>query len=119
MNILDLVPNYLLCGELKLLYRSGRLQDFFTLLEPDHMALTKIEKMFVRWAIRKYYRGVERELLKQDMLKCAITGERSDSQKEFRPYIPPFPPPSIRADTEKVGLALQNPGGKKTSSKVV
>ena len=118
MNILDLIPNRLLCGELKLLYKSGRLQDFFSferMIDPNHMALTKIEKMFVRWAMRKYYRNTERELLKQQMLKHAITGgHRFESTVKI-----PQTFTSVWTDPGKVGLALQDPGGKEISGKVV
>lgn len=124
MKLYKLIPNKFFCGELKLLFESGRLTDFFSVERfthpPNDMALTKIEKMFVRWALRKYYRNTERDILKQQMLKYAITGE-----KEYAPFDDPFKPksptipPSIRVDPTKVGVALQDPGRKEAGSKMV
>lgn len=123
MKLYNLIPNKFFCGELKLLFESGRLTDFFSVerftSDPNSMALTKIEKMFVRWAIRKYYRKSERDLLKQQMLKYAITGEMGYDSSNVKTFYSPAIPPSIRADPTEVGVALQDTGGKKNSGKVV
>lgn len=126
MKLYKLIPNKFFCGELKLLFESGRLTDFFSVERvthpPNDMALTKIEKMFVRWALRKYYQKTERDILKQQMLKYAITGEKEyapfDERIPFKPKGPTIPP-SIRVDPTKVGVALQDPGRKEASSKMV
>lgn len=121
MKLYKLLPNKFFCGELKLLFESGRLTDFFSVeratYPPNDMALTKIEKMFVRWAVRKYYRSTERDILKQQMLKYAITGEigHGPNTGKYNPAIPP----SIRIDPAEVGVALQDPGRKEAGSGMV
>lgn len=84
IDLLTLVPNPLICREVKLLHRSNRLVEFFAwdgALTREHrtMALTKFERMFVSWAIRHHHKTVERERLKQEMIEYAITG-RTNSQ---------------------------------------
>lgn len=120
MKLYKLLPNKFFCGELKLLFESGRLTDFFSveraIYPPNDMALTKIEKMFVRWAVRKHYRSTERDILKQQMLKYAITGEiHGPNTGKYNPAIPP----SIRIDPTEVGVALQDPGRKEAGSGMV
>lgn len=80
IDLLTLVPNPLICREVKLLYRSNRLIEFFawngapTYREHRTMALTKFERMFVSWAIKHHHKTIERERLKQEMIEYAITG---------------------------------------------
>lgn len=38
------------------------------------MALTKFERMFVSWAVKKYWRTNKRDRMKQEMIEYAITG---------------------------------------------
>lgn len=123
MKLYKLLPNKFFCGELKLLFESGRLTDFFSVerftSDPNSMALTKIEKMFVRWAVRKHYRSTERDILKQQMLKYAITGESEYDSPNTKAYYGPAIPPSIRAYPTEVGVALQDPGRKEAGSGMV
>jgi hypothetical protein len=53
-KLLDLLPDRVFCREIKLLYKSGRLVDGFYGKDLDLMALTRFEKMFVSWAMRKW-----------------------------------------------------------------
>lgn len=92
IDLLTLVPNPFICREVKLLYRSNRLIEFFawngapTYREHRTMALTKFERMFVSWAIKHHHRTTERERLKQEMIEYAITGrinnQRTEDSKE-------------------------------------
>jgi len=79
-DLLNLIPNPLVCRELKLLYRSNRLVEYFAFDihtyndKVNSMALTKFERMFVSWAVKKYWRTSKRDRMKQEMIEYAITG---------------------------------------------
>jgi hypothetical protein len=117
-KIIDYLPDGVFCREIKLLYKSGRLVDGFYGKDLDFMALTRFEKMFVSWAIRKWREENRREELKQWATKLAITGK--DDHAESKVAIPfthntiPFtgkqmqPPPSIRLSLAEMELAMED-----------
>jgi hypothetical protein len=126
------LPDGVLCRELKLLYVSGRLFEVLEGRDLDKMPLTKIEKMFLRWAIKQWKKSEEaklysqkREAMKLWATKVAITGENCE-----KPYVPhlthptfsipdsSYIPPSIRANVGEVGVAVQNTRGTKDCSEV-
>lgn len=117
------LPDSLFCGELRVLYESGRLPEFFIRRrvlstngsDISKMALTKLESKFVSWAIREYYQDVERTRLKEAMLKHAITGNSEAPPLEKFPtaYAPLGPYDG------QMGLALQDAGRKKASPEVL
>lgn len=133
-TIFKMLPDGVLCRELKLLYVSGRLFEALEGRDLDKMPLTKIEKMFLRWAIKQWKKSEEEKLyaekrteLKHWATKYAITGQDPDPQ---HPYLPrttgptfsipdqSYIPPSIRADVGEVGVAVSNAAGKTTYSEV-
>lgn len=88
MYLLRLVPNRIICRELKLLYKSNRLVEFFESNIYTHsgkknsMALNKFERMFVSWAVKQHHKTTERERLKQEMIEYAITGTTNSERRE-------------------------------------
>jgi hypothetical protein len=126
------LPDGVLCRELKLLYVSGRLFEVLEGRDINKMPLTKIEKMFLKWAMRQWKKSEElkqytqnREAMKLWATKVAITGE--DREKPYIPTLthPTFSipdssyiPPSIRANLGEVGVAVSNTTGKTTHSEV-
>lgn len=96
------------------------------------MPLTKIEKMFLKWAMKQWKKSEQvkqyvqdREAMKLWATKVAITGE--DHEKPYVPHLthPTFSipdssyiPPSIRADVGEVGVAVQNSTGARDRSEV-
>jgi len=137
-TIFKLLPDGVICRELKLLYVSGRLFEALEGRDLNKMALTKIEKMFLRWAIKQWKKSEEEKLyaekrteLKHWATKYAITGEDPDwvvaraKEAWLRAPNPTFSipdqsyiPPSIRANLGEVGMAVSNTTGKTTHSEV-
>ena len=82
--MLEPIFKLVICKELFLLYECGYLVDYFgnedgTLKgDLDRMALTKVEKMFVSWGLKrwkqKHYKKFRKDL-KLDMLSYTITGD--------------------------------------------
>ena len=131
-TIFRILPDRVLCRELKLLYVSGRLFEVLESRNIELMPFTKVEKMFLRWAIKQWKKSEDnkkyvqnREAMKLWATKVAITGEDRE-----RPYIPnltnptftipdqSYIPPSIRANLGTVGVALQKFDGKISCSEV-
>lgn len=116
------LPDSLFCGELRVLYESGRLPEFFIRrhvahMEPHkrNMALTKLESKFISWAIREYYLGVERTQIKEAMLKHAITGSsESPPLEKFSTTYAPLGPYD-----GKMELGVQDAGRKEVSPEVL
>jgi len=85
------------------------------------MPLTKIEKMFLKWAMKQWKKSEQvkqyvqdREAMKLWATRVAITGEDNEREAVFPTY-PAFSipdssciPPSIRANVGEVGVAVQN-----------
>ena len=125
------LPDGVLCRELKLLYVSGRLFEALEGRDISKMPLTKIEKMFLRWAIKQWKKSEkakqyvqDREAMKLWATKVAITGEDYGVHPKF-PTSPTFSipdqsyiPPSIRANVGTVGVAVQNSTGAGVGSQV-
>jgi hypothetical protein len=126
------LPDGVLCRELKLLYVSGRLFEVLEGRDINKMPLTKIEKMFLKWAMKQWKKSEQskqyaqdREAMKLWATKVAITGE--DREKPYIPTLthPTFSipdssyiPASIRANVGTVGVAVQNTGRAQSSSEV-
>ena len=82
--MLEPIFKLVICKELFLLYECGYLVDYFgnevgTLRgDLDRMALTKVEKMFVSWGLKrwkqKHYKKFRKDL-KLDMLSYTIKGD--------------------------------------------
>jgi hypothetical protein len=133
-TIFKMLPDGVLCRELKLLYVSGRLFEALEGRDLDKMPLTKIEKMFLKWAIKQWVKSEKEKLyvegrkeLKHWATKYAITGQDPESQHPYFPRTPnptfsipdqSYIPPSIRADVGEVGVAVSNTTGKTTYSEV-
>ena len=82
--MLEPIFKLVICKELFLLYECGYLVDYFgnedgTLRgDLDRMALTKVEKKFVSWGLKrwkqKHYKKFRKDL-KLDMLSYTIKGD--------------------------------------------
>lgn len=127
-KVIDYLPDGVFCRELKLLYKSGRLVDGFIYKDFDEMALTRFERMFVSWAIRKWRKENKRQEMKAWATKLAITGkEDSDATEEiiFTHNTIPFtgkivkPPASIRLSLAEMELALEDARRKAKSGGVL
>jgi hypothetical protein len=131
-TIFKMLPDGVLCRELKLLYMSGRLFEALESRDINKMALTKIEKMFLKWAMKQWKKSEsakqyaqDREAMKLWATKLAITGADNEREAVFPTYptfsIPDssYIPPSIRANVGTVGVAVQNPTGAKSSSEIL
>lgn len=132
-SIFKILPDGVLCRELKLLYVSGRLFEALENRDIDKMPLTKIEKMFLKWAMNQWKKSEhakqfvqQRETMKLWATKLAITG--ADNEREvIYPTHPTFTipdssqyiPPSIRANLGEVGVAVQDPSRKKAHSEIL
>lgn len=110
-KLIDLLPDGVFCREIKLLYKSGRLVDGFYGKDLNLMALTRIEKMFVQWALRRWREENKRKELKEWATKLAITG-KDDNEETFRPTFNTIPytgkNSSIRLGLGEMELALEN-----------
>ena len=113
-KLIDLLPDGVFCREIKLLYKSGRLVDGFYGKDLNLMALTRIEKMFVQWALRRWREEHKRKELKEWATKLAITG-KDDNEETFRPTFNTIPytgkvqpPPSIRLGLAEMELAMED-----------
>jgi hypothetical protein len=122
-KLLDLLPNRVFCREIKLLYKSGRLVDGFYGKDLDLMALTRFEKMFVSWAMRKWREENKRQELKEWATKLAITGKDENAD----PFVPTFNTipytgkntnASLRLSLAEMELAMEDARRKAESSKV-
>jgi len=131
-TIFKILPDGVLCRELKLLYISGRLFEALESRDINKMPLTKIEKMFLKWAMKQWKKSEsakqyvqDREAMKLWATKLAITGADNEREAVFPAYptfsIPDssYIPPSIRANVGTVGVAVQNPTGAKSSSEIL
>ena len=115
-KVIDYLPDGVFCRELKLLYKSGRLVDGFLYKDFDAMALTRFERMFVKWAIRKWREENKRQEMKAWATKLAITGKEDSDAPTGIPFTHntiPFtgkvqPPPSIRLSLTEMELALED-----------
>ena len=113
-KVIDYLPDGVFCRELKLLYKSGRLVDGFIYKDFDEMALTRFERMFVSWAIRKWRDENRRQEMKAWATKLAITGKEENEQEiPFTHNTIPFtgkvqPPASIRLSIAEMELALED-----------
>lgn len=115
-KVIDYLPDGVFCRELKLLYKSGRLVDGFIYKDFNEMALTRFERMFVSWAIRKWREENKRQEMKAWATKLAITGKEDSDATEGIPFTHntiPFtgkvqPPPSIRLSLAEMELALED-----------
>ena len=115
-KVIDYLPDGVFCRELKLLYKSGRLVDGFIYKDFNEMALTRFERMFVSWAIRKWREENRRQEMKAWATKLAITGKEDSDATEgisFTHNTIPFtgkvqPPPSIRLSLAEMELALED-----------
>lgn len=108
-KLIDLLPDGVFCREIKLLYKSGRIVDGFYGKDLDRMALTRIEKMFVQWALRRWRDHNKRKELKEWATKLAITG-KDDSEDPFKPTYnqPKSENSSVRTTLGEMELALEN-----------
>tara|TARA_R100000995_G_scaffold83394_1_gene59186 strand:- start:15 stop:350 length:336 start_codon:yes stop_codon:yes gene_type:complete len=75
-----------ICKELYLLYESGHLEDYMLIAlaveneEIDKMALSKIEKIFVSWAMKRYKEFAYKESnkkLRESFVKHTISGGKT------------------------------------------
>lgn len=115
-KVIDYLPDGVFCRELKLLYKSGRLVDGFIYKDFNEMALTRFERMFVSWAIRKWREENRRQQMKAWATKLAITGKEESDAPTGIPFTHntiPFtgkvqPPPSIRLSLAEMELALED-----------
>lgn len=110
-KLIDLLPDGVFCREIKLLYKSGRLVDGFYGKDLNLMALTRIEKMFVQWALRRWREEHKRKELKVWATKLAITG-KDDNEETFRPTFNTIPytgrNSSIRLGLAEMELAMED-----------
>lgn len=110
-KLIDLLPDGVFCREIKLLYKSGRLVDGFYGKDLNLMALTRIEKMFVQWALRRWREEHKRKELKEWATKLAITG-KDDNEETFRPTFNTIPytgkNSSIRLGLAEMELAMED-----------
>jgi hypothetical protein len=110
-KLIDLLPDGVFCREIKLLYKSGRLVDGFYGKDLNLMALTRIEKMFVQWALRRWREEHKRKELKEWATKLAITG-KDDNEETFRPTFNTIPytgkDSSIRLGLAEMELAMED-----------
>lgn len=110
-KLIDLLPDGVFCREIKLLYKSGRLVDGFYGKDLNLMALTRIEKMFVQWALRRWREENKRKELKEWATKLAITG-KDDNEETFRPTFSTIPytgkNSSIRLGLAEMELAMED-----------
>jgi hypothetical protein len=110
-KLIDLLPDGVFCREIKLLYKSGRLVDGFYGKDLNLMALTRIEKMFVQWALRRWREENKRKELKEWATKLAITG-KDDNEETFRPTFNTIPytgkNSSIRLGLAEMELAMED-----------
>lgn len=110
-KLIDLLPDGVFCREIKLLYKSGRLVDGFYGKDLNLMALTRIEKMFVQWALRRWREEHKRKELKEWATKLAITG-KDDNEEAFRPTFNTIPytgkNSSIRLGLAEMELAMED-----------
>lgn len=118
-KLIDLLPDGVFCREIKLLYKSGRLVDGFYGKDLNLMALTRIEKMFVQWALRRWREEHKRKELKEWATKLAITG-KDDNEETFRPTFNTIPytgkNSSIRLGLAEMELAMEDARRKAKSS---
>lgn len=121
-KLIDLLPDGVFCREIKLLYKSGRLVDGFYGKDLNLMALTRIEKMFVQWALRRWREEHKRKELKEWATKLAITG-KDDNEETFRPTFNTIPytgkDSSIRLGLAEMELAMEDARRKAKSSGVL
>ena len=110
-KLIDLLPDGVFCREIKLLYKSGRLVDGFYGKDLNLMVLTRIEKMFVQWALRRWREEHKRKELKEWATKLAITG-KDDNEETFRPTFNTIPytgkNSSIRLGLAEMELAMED-----------
>lgn len=83
MNFLKLIPSKLVSEEFKILLRSGWLTDAFRNNDLERMALTKLEKAIIRWALRKEVMKKDREEMKNWMLRYAIGANKDQVALEY------------------------------------
>lgn len=109
-KLIDLLPDGVFCREIKLLYKSGRLVDGFYGKDLDWMALTRIERMFVQWALRRWREENKRKELKEWATKLAITGKDDGNEDPFKFTHNQHKSEnsSVRATLGEMELALEN-----------
>ena len=73
--LLTKAPDWVVCGEIKLLYANNRLLEAFEYKSLNVMALTKLEKFVLKRAFAELRKTRERARLKEWALKYAMTGK--------------------------------------------
>lgn len=83
MNFLKLIPSKLVSEEFKILYKSGWLTGAFRTNNLELMALTRLEKAIIKWAIREEIMKKDREEVKNWMLRYAIGANKDEVALDY------------------------------------